>query len=75
MDPYKIIVTPDATANLAELRYYIANILMAPGTARKYIRLIRREIAGQNSPCRRRTIAFPWNPVFDSQEFLCLLQD
>ena len=45
MDPYKIIVTPDATANLAELRYYIANILMAPGTAHKYIRLIRREIA------------------------------
>ena len=28
MELYKIIVTPDAAANLAELRYYIANILM-----------------------------------------------
>ena len=45
MERYRIIVTPDALANLAELRHYIANVLMAPGTAVKYIRLIRKEIA------------------------------
>lgn len=45
MDLYKIVVTPDATANLAELRYYIANVLMAPDAALRYIRLIRTEIA------------------------------
>ena len=45
MERYRIIVTPDALANLVELRHYIANVLMAPGTAVKYIRLIRKEIA------------------------------
>ena len=45
MELYKIIVTPDAAANLAELRYYIANILMAPDAALRHIRLIRTEIA------------------------------
>ncbi len=44
MDLYKIIVTPDAAANLAELRYYIANVLMAPSAALRHIRLIRKEI-------------------------------
>ena len=33
MDSYRIIVTPDANANLAELRLYIAYILMAPDAA------------------------------------------
>ena len=45
MELYKIIVTPDAAANLTELRYYIANILMAPDAALRHIRLIRTEIA------------------------------
>ncbi len=45
MDLYKIIVTPDAAANLAELRYYIANVLMTPSAALRHIRLIRMEIA------------------------------
>ena len=45
MERYRIIVTPDAAADLIELRSYIANVLMAPGTALKYIRLIRKEIA------------------------------
>ena len=45
MDSYKIIVTPDAYADLAELRYYIAYILMAPDAALRLIRLIRKEIA------------------------------
>ena len=45
MGSYRIIVTPDANANLAELRFYIAYILMAPDAALRLIRLIRKEIA------------------------------
>ena len=45
MASYRIIVTPDAQADLSELRDYIANSLSAPGTALAYIRAIRQEIA------------------------------
>ena len=45
MDSYRITVTPDANADLAELRFYIAYILMAPDAALRLIRLIRKEIA------------------------------
>lgn len=45
MKSYRIIVTPDAIDNMAELRAYIADILMAPDAALRHIRLIRREIA------------------------------
>lgn len=45
MDPYEIIVTPDAEADLWKLRDYIANTLFVPETALSYVRSIRQEIA------------------------------
>lgn len=44
MDSYEIIMTPSATADLMELRNYIADALLAPETARSYVQAIRREI-------------------------------
>ena len=44
MDQYEIIITPDATSDLYELRDYIADVLLAPNTALKYIRTIREAI-------------------------------
>ena len=63
MELYKIIVTPDAAANLTELRYYIANILMAPDAALRHIRLIRTEIAKLNQfPARIAPVhEEPWH--------------
>ena len=45
MARYRIIITPDAEADLKELRDYIADVLLAPDTARAYIGRIRRSIA------------------------------
>ncbi len=45
MDSYEIIMTPDATADLVELRDYIADVLLVPDTALFYIRTIREEIS------------------------------
>lgn len=45
MDSYEIIITPDAIADLVELRDYIADVLLAPDTARSYIQAIREEIS------------------------------
>ena len=45
MDSYEIIMTPDATTDLVELRDYIADILLVPDTALSYIRAIRKEIS------------------------------
>ena len=45
MDSYEIIITPDAIADLVELRDYIADVLLAPDTARSYIQAIRKEIS------------------------------
>ena len=45
MDSYEIIMTPDATADLVELRDYIADVLLVPDTALSYIRTIREEIS------------------------------
>ena len=45
MDPYEIIMTPDATTDLVELRDYIADVLLVPDTALSYIRAIRKEIS------------------------------
>ena len=45
MDSYEIIMTDDATADLVELRDYIAEVLLAPETALSYIRAIRKEIS------------------------------
>lgn len=44
MDTYEIIMTPDAAADLAKLRDYIADVLLVPDTALTYIRSIRAEI-------------------------------
>lgn len=44
MDSYEIIITPDAEADLLEIRDYIAYTLSVPDTARNYIRAIRSEI-------------------------------
>lgn len=45
MDSYEIIMTPDATADLTELRDYIADVLLVPDTALSYVREIRSEIS------------------------------
>ena len=40
MTQYRIIVTPDATDDLRELRNYIADVLCATDTALAYIRAV-----------------------------------
>lgn len=45
MNTYEIIMTPDATTDLAELRNYIADVLLVPDIALTYIRIIRTEIS------------------------------
>ena len=45
MGSYEIIITPDAEADLWELRNYIADVLLVPETAKSYVRRIREEIA------------------------------
>ena len=45
MESYEIIITPDASADLWELRNYIASVLLVPETALEYVRSIRKEIA------------------------------
>ena len=44
MECYEIIVTPDAEADLIELKNYITDVLLARETAKNYIRTIRKEI-------------------------------
>ena len=44
MDSYKSIITPDAEADLIEIRNYIAFSLHVPNVALHYIRNIRTEI-------------------------------
>lgn len=44
MERYSIIITPDAAADLTQLKSYIAYTLQEPETALKYIRGIRKEI-------------------------------
>ena len=45
MNSYEIIMTPDATTDLVELRDYIADVLLVPDMALSYIRAIREEIS------------------------------
>lgn len=45
MDSYNIIITPDAEADLIEIRNYIADSLLAPDTALNCIRAIRSKIS------------------------------
>ena len=63
MPDYRIIVTPDAIGDLAELRDYIADVLLAPDTALKYIQTIRREIGSlARMPARHKCIDLePWH--------------
>ena len=63
MDSYEIIMTPDATADLVELRDYIANVLLVPDTALSYIRAIREEISKLSEmPGRIKPVDDePWN--------------
>ncbi|MCR4962406.1 MAG: type II toxin-antitoxin system RelE/ParE family toxin [Firmicutes bacterium] len=63
MTSYRIIVTPDAQADLAELRDYIANTLSAPGTALAYVRAVRQEIASlAEMPARCKLLEDePWH--------------
>jgi len=44
MEPYQIIITPDAEADLLGLRNYIADVLLIPDTALSYLKAIRKEI-------------------------------
>lgn len=44
MDSYEIIITPDAEADLFEIRDYIAETLLVPNVAVQYIRAIRTEM-------------------------------
>ena len=44
MNSDEIIVTPDAEAGLYEIRDYIAEALLVPDVALKYIRVIRKEM-------------------------------
>lgn len=44
MEHFEIIITPDAEADLSEIRDYIAYTLLAPDVALNYIKAIRKEI-------------------------------
>lgn len=44
MSFYEIIITPDAEADLYEIRDYIAETLLVPDVALNYIRDIRKEM-------------------------------
>ena len=55
MEPYEIIITPDAEADLLELRNYIADVLLVPDTALSYIKAIRRL---RNATSRMNTALF-----------------
>ena len=58
MDGYRIIITPDAEADLNELDDYITFKLMAPDTALSCIRYIRSKISGliEDEPWHSRGI-------------------
>lgn len=63
MDSYEIIITPDAEADLYEIRDYITYTLLVPETALEYVRAIRSEIsklsylAGSIAPVEQE----PWH--------------
>ena len=63
MDSYEIVMTPDATDDLIELRDYIANDLLSPNTALSYIKAIRKEIETLSSmPGRYQPVEDePWH--------------
>lgn len=63
MNTYEIIMTPDATTDLVELRSYIANVLLVPDLACSYIRTIRTEISKLNNMPQRiaPVLEEPWH--------------
>ena len=63
MQSYHIVLTPDAEADITELRDYIANVLLAPNTARSYVRAVRTEIASlAEMPARYKLMEDePWH--------------
>lgn len=60
---YQITVTPDAEADLSELRDYIANVLRSPETARSYLHHLRKEIGSLSEmPARIKAVdEEPWH--------------
>ena len=63
MNSYRLIVTPDAEADLSELRDYIANVLRSPETARSYLHHLRKEIGSLSEmPARIKAVdEEPWH--------------
>lgn len=44
MDTFQVIVTPDAEADLREIRNYISEVLLAPQAARNYLHFMGEQI-------------------------------
>ena len=63
MQDYRITITPDANEDLTGLRNYIADVLLAPDTALKYIQTIRQEIGSlARMPARHKCVdQEPWH--------------
>ena len=63
MTDYRIIITPDAIEDLNGLKNYIADVLLSPETALKYIQAIRAEISDlAHMPARNRCVEQePWH--------------
>jgi len=62
MQTFKMIMTDDATADLIELKNYIAEVLLVPDVALSYVRAIRMEIEKlKNMPKKFRLVDNePW---------------
>ncbi len=45
MDDYRVILTPDSEADLAEIKQYISINLQAPETALRYLAALRKDTA------------------------------
>lgn len=65
IEPYEIIITPDAEADLVELRKFIADVLLVPDIALSYIKAIRKEIATlSETPGRIKPVdEEPWHSL------------
>lgn len=60
MNTYEIIMTPDATTDLLELRNYIADVLLVPDTYYPYRNKKTGQYAPKDSPSFSGTMAFSW---------------
>ena len=65
MDSFEIIMTPDATTDLLELRDYISDSLLAPDTGLFYIEFIRKTINTLSQmPDRVKPVEIePWKSI------------